>query len=75
MIRCTTIPFNNLKYVFLINSNIILYYVPFIKCLRISISLALMGLKSTEKKYNSLQSSFFILLIMECFKILPKHSA
>ena len=45
-----TMPVNNPINIFLINPNIILYHVPFIKYLWISeISLVSIGLKSTEK--------------------------
>ena len=47
-------PVDNLIYIFLINSNIILYHVPFIKYLSVSkILLVSIGLKSTEKKLTT----------------------
>ena len=71
-----TILINNHINIFLINPNIILYYFPFIKYLCMSkISLVSIGLKSTEKTvilpFNPV---FFILLIVNSFEILPKHS-
>ena len=74
MIR--TMLLNNTINTFLIIPNIILYYVPFIKYLWISkISLVSIGLKSTEKNFTLLfNPTFFILLILKSFEILPKHS-
>ena len=46
-------PVNNPIKIFLINLNIILYHVPFIKCLWISkILLVSLGLKSKEQKFT-----------------------
>ena len=63
--------------IFLINPNIILYHVLFIKYLWISkISLVLIELKAAEKKIKTpFNSVFFILLIVKSFETLPKHSA
>ena len=48
-----TIQVNNTVNLFLINSNIILYHIPFIKYLWISkTSLVSVGLKSTEKSFT-----------------------
>ena len=77
MIRCTYYALNNRINTFLINSNIILYHVPFIKYLWISkMSLASIGLKSTEKRITiHFNPVFFILLNVKSFEISPKHSA
>ena len=71
-----TIQVNNTVNLFLINSNIILYHIPFIKYLWISkTSLVSVGLKSTEKSFTiPFNPVFFILLIVKSFEILPKHS-
>ena len=63
--------------IFLINPNIILYHVLFIKYLWISkISLLLIELKAAEKKIKTpFNPVFFILLIVKSFETLPKHSA
>ena len=63
--------------IFLINPNIILYHVLFIKYLWISkISLVLIELKAAEKKIKTpFNPVFFILLIVKSFETLPKHSA
>ena len=65
---------NNLINIFLINSNIISYHVPFINYLRISkILLVSIWLKSTEKKFTiPFNPVFFILLILKSFEILRK---
>ena len=62
---------------FLIEPNIVLYHVLFIKYLWISkILLGSIGLKSTEKKITTpLNPVFFILIIVKSFETLPKHSA
>ena len=62
---------NNLINIFLINSNIILYHVPFINYLRISkILLVSIRLRSTEKNLQFLLILFFSLLILKSFEIL-----
>ena len=68
---------NNPINTFLLNPNIVLYYVLFIKCLWISkILLASKGLKSTEKKLTTpFNPAFFILLIIKSFETLPNYSA
>ena len=64
---------NNLINIFLINSNIILYHVPFINYLRISkILLVSIRLRSTEKNLQFLLILFFSLLILKSFEILRK---
>ena len=70
-------PVNNPINIFLINSNIILHHVPFIKSLWISkISLASIALKLTEKKITiPFNPVFLILLIEKPFEVLFKHSA
>ena len=67
---------NNRISIFLINTNIVLYFVAFIKYLGISkISLVSKGLKSTEKKLTlPLNPVYFIILILKSFEILPTHS-
>ena len=64
-----TIQVNNTVNLFLINSNIILYHIPFIKYLWISkTSLVSVGLKSTEKSFTiPFNRVFFILLIVKYF--------
>ena len=85
-VKCTldplTRPVNNPINIFLINPDIILYHVIFIKYLWISKkSLALIRLKSTETKFTTpfipgfFCLFFFILLNVISFEILPKHSA
>ena len=71
-----TMPVNNPRNIFLMNLKIIFYYFLFIKYLWISkISLISIGLKSTEKKFIvPFNSVFFILLTVNSFEILPKHS-
>ena len=70
-------PVDNLINIFLINPNIFLYHVPFIKYLWISkISLVSIESKSTEKKFTTpFNPVFFMLSIIKSFQILPKHSA
>ena len=70
-------PVDNLINIFLINPNIFLYHVPFIKYLWISkISLVSIESKSTEKKFTApFNPVFFVLSIVKSFQILPKHSA
>ena len=62
---------------FLLNPNIVLYHVLFIKYLWISkILLASKGLKSTEKKLTTpFNLALFTLLIITSFKTLPNYSA
>ena len=53
LLDALAMPVNNLVNIFLINSNIILYHVPFINYLRISkILIVSIRLKSTEKKFT-----------------------
>ena len=77
MIRSITRPVINPINIFLINPNIISYYVLFIKYLWISARLLVsIGLKSTQKIFtNTFNPVFLILLVVESFEILPKHSA
>ena len=72
-----TRPVNNPISIFLLNPNIILYHVIFIKYLWVSkISLVSIGLKSTEKNFTApFYPDLFIQLIIESFGKLPKHSA
>ena len=67
-------PVNNLINIFLINSNIILYYVFFIKYLLISkISLVTTGLKSIEKIFTLPFNPVSYHIIVKSFEILSKH--
>ena len=74
-LEALTMLLNNPINIFLINQNIILYHVLFIKYLWISkISLSI-GLKSTEKNFTTpFNPVFFILLIVKSFETSPKHS-
>ena len=76
-LEALTMLLNNPINIFLINQNIILYHVLFIKYLWISkISLLSIGLKSIKKHFTTpFNPAFFILLIVKSFEILPKHSA
>ena len=69
--------FDNPINIFLINPNIILYYVLFINYLWISETLLVsIGLNLTEKKFATpFDIVFLILLVVRSFKVLPKQSA
>ena len=62
---------------FLIISNIILYYVPFSKYLwKFKVLLASIALESIEKDFTLLFNPVvFVLLILNSFEILRKHNA
>ena len=63
--------------IFLINPNIILYHLLFVKYLWISnISLLSIGLKSTEKNFTTpFNTAFFKSSIVTSFETLPKRNA
>ena len=64
-----TMSVNNPINIFLINSNIILYHVPFIKYLWTSeISLVSIGLGSTEKKLQFFLILFFHIINCKIFR-------